>query len=220
MAAPRRPVRTKSGYVRVRVDARLAWGVDLHTGNNGQVHESVAGKDLIEPFTGRPDLDPVVAVEPHSRDLHGDLLVINRTITRAADGLGEIPAASVAPPTQAETTAINAALDHLGYTGPREIRAFTSHNAVRSTSRDGARAMDDIISDIIDWDQANKTYLAGEGQSGGRYIQRLEAADRMAEVEARWHHLPGGFVSERKLIKTHIQAVAESTQVATIEEVC
>ena len=37
--------------------------------------------------------------------------------------------------------------------------------------------MHDIISDIIDWDQANKAYLAGEGQSGARYIQRLEAAD-------------------------------------------
>ncbi len=80
--------------------------------------------------------------------------------------------------------------------------------------------MHDIISDIIDWEQANKAYLAGEGQSGERYIQRLEAADRMAEIEARWHHLPGGFLSERKLIKTHIQAVAESTQVATIQEVC
>ena len=54
--------------------------------------------------------------------------------------------------------------------------------------------MHDIISDIIDWDQANKAYLAGEGQSGERYIQRLEAADRMAEIEARWQHLPGGFL--------------------------
>ena len=80
--------------------------------------------------------------------------------------------------------------------------------------------MHDIISDIIDWDQANKTYLAGEGQSGERYILRLEAADRMAEIEARWHHLLRGFHGERKLIKTHIQAVAESTQVATLEEVC
>jgi len=80
--------------------------------------------------------------------------------------------------------------------------------------------MHDIISDIIDWDQANEAYLADEGQSGERYIQRLEAADRMAEIEARWHHLPGGFLSERKLIKTHIQAVAESTQAATNEEVC
>jgi hypothetical protein len=78
----------------------------------------------------------------------------------------------------------------------------------------------DIISDIIDWDQANEAYIAGEGQSGDRYIRRLEAADRMAEIEARWHHLPGGFLSERKLIKTHIQAVAESTQVATTEEMC
>jgi hypothetical protein len=78
----------------------------------------------------------------------------------------------------------------------------------------------DIISDIIDWDQANKAYTAGEGQSGERYIQRLEAADRMAEIEARWHHLPEGFHGERKLIKTHIQAVAKTTQVATNEELC
>jgi hypothetical protein len=78
----------------------------------------------------------------------------------------------------------------------------------------------DIISDIIDWDQANKAYTAGEGQSGERYLQRLEAADRMAEIEARWHHLPGGFLGEQKLIKAHVQAVAESTQVETLEEVC
>jgi hypothetical protein len=78
----------------------------------------------------------------------------------------------------------------------------------------------DIISDIIDCDQANKAYTAGEGQSGERYIQRLEAADRMAEIEARWHHLPGGFHGQRKLIKVHIQAVAETTQVASNEELC
>jgi hypothetical protein len=49
----------------------------------------------------------------------------------------------------------------------------------------------DIISDIIDCDEANKAYTAGEGQSGERYIQRLEAAVQMAEIEAWWHHLPG-----------------------------
>lgn len=80
--------------------------------------------------------------------------------------------------------------------------------------------MHDIISDIIDWDQANKAYTAGEGQSGERYIQRLEAADRMAEIEARWQHLPGGFHGERKLIKVHIHAVADSTLVSTKEELC
>ena len=52
--------------------------------------------------------------------------------------------------------------------------------------------MHDVISDIIDWDQANKAYMAGAGQSGERYIQRLEAADQKAEIEARWQHLPGG----------------------------
>ena len=80
--------------------------------------------------------------------------------------------------------------------------------------------MHDIISDIIDWDQANMAYLAGEGQSGERYLKRLEVADQMAEIEARWHHLPGGFLGQRKLIKTHIQAVAENAGVATLEEMC
>jgi hypothetical protein len=80
--------------------------------------------------------------------------------------------------------------------------------------------MHDIISDIIDWDQANKIYTAGEGQSGERYIQRLEAAGQMAEIEARWSHLPEGFHGARKLIKSHIQAIAETTQVASKEEMC
>lgn len=80
--------------------------------------------------------------------------------------------------------------------------------------------MQDIISDIIDWDEANRAYLAGEGQSGQRYIKRLEAADQMAEIEARWQHLPQGFHGERKMIKVHIQAVAETTQTASKEELC
>lgn len=80
--------------------------------------------------------------------------------------------------------------------------------------------MHDIISDIIDWDQVNKVYMAGEGQSGERYVQRLKAAAQMAEIEARWHHLPEGFHGARKLIKVHIQAVAETTQVASREELC
>jgi hypothetical protein len=80
--------------------------------------------------------------------------------------------------------------------------------------------MHDIIGDIIDWDQANKAYLAGKGQTGERYIQRLEAADQMAEIEARWQHQPGGFHGERKRIKIHIQAVADTTQVMSREELC
>lgn len=80
--------------------------------------------------------------------------------------------------------------------------------------------MHDIISDILDWDEANKAYTAGEGHLGELYMRRLEAAVQMAEVEARWQHLPGGFHSERKLIKVHIQAVAETTQVTSPEDLC
>jgi hypothetical protein len=38
--------------------------------------------------------------------------------------------------------------------------------------------MHDIIGEFIDWDQANKAYLAGKGHTGQRYTQRPEAADR------------------------------------------
>ena len=57
-----------------------------------------------------------VAVEPHGRDL----LVINRTITWADDGLSQINADALTPPAEAKATAMPAALDHLGYTGPRK----------------------------------------------------------------------------------------------------
>ena len=80
--------------------------------------------------------------------------------------------------------------------------------------------MHDIISDIIDWDEARKAYLAGEGATGERYDQRLETADLMAEIEARWHHLPGGFHAERKRIKIHIQAVADASPAISSEELC
>jgi hypothetical protein len=80
--------------------------------------------------------------------------------------------------------------------------------------------MHDIISDIIDWDQAHKAYLAGEGQTGQRYNQRLEAADLMAQIEVRWQHLPHGFHGERKRIKVHIRAVADAAPSMTSEDLC
>lgn len=36
--------------------------------------------------------------------------------------------------------------------------------------------MHDIISDILDWDEAHKMYVVGEGETGERYGQRLEPA--------------------------------------------
>lgn len=80
--------------------------------------------------------------------------------------------------------------------------------------------MHDIIGDIIDWDEAHNAYLAGVGQTGERYNQRLDAARQMAEIEDRWQYLPGGFHGERKRIKVHIQAVADTTQSITREELC
>jgi hypothetical protein len=80
--------------------------------------------------------------------------------------------------------------------------------------------MHDIIGDIVDWEEAHKVYLAAEGATGERYNQRLEAAEQMAEIEARWQHLPGGFHCQRKRIKIHIRAVADATQVMSREERC
>jgi hypothetical protein len=80
--------------------------------------------------------------------------------------------------------------------------------------------MHDIIGDIVDWDEARKVYLATEGATGERYNQRLEAAEQMAQIEARWQHLPGGFHGQRKQIKIHIQAVADTTLVTSKEALC
>jgi hypothetical protein len=80
--------------------------------------------------------------------------------------------------------------------------------------------MHDIVGDIIDWDEAHKAYLAGAGQAGERYNQRLDAARRMAEIEDRWQYLPGGFHGERKRIKVHIRAVADAALSMSSEELC
>lgn len=80
--------------------------------------------------------------------------------------------------------------------------------------------MHDIIGDIIDWDEAHKAYLAGEGATGERYNQRLKTAEKMAQIEARWQHLPGGFHAQRKLIKTHIRAVADTASSMSSEQLC
>jgi hypothetical protein len=108
--------------VRQRVYAMLAWAVDLHD-ESGQVHPSLAGKDLIEPFGDRPALDAIVAVEQDGSEFDGNLLVIKRTLTGpAGQRLEEISSGTVAPPTDAEAAAVNQALDFLGYTGPRQLR--------------------------------------------------------------------------------------------------
>jgi hypothetical protein len=80
--------------------------------------------------------------------------------------------------------------------------------------------MHDIIGDIVDWDEAHKVYLGTEGATGERYNQRLEAAEQMAQIEARWQHLPGGFHGERTLIKTHIRAVADAAPSMSSEQLC
>ncbi len=80
--------------------------------------------------------------------------------------------------------------------------------------------MHDIIGDIIDWDEAHKAYLAAEGTTGERYNQRLKTAEKMAQIEARWQYLPGGFHAQRKLIKTHIRAVADTASSMSSEQLC
>jgi len=114
-----RPVLT---VVRGRARATIAWGISLNSGPGGQLHESIAGLNLTDPLAARPDLEAVVSTETHGASRDQDLLVISRTATWAAEGLDEVPASTTAPPTQAETDALNAALDHLGYTGPRDIK--------------------------------------------------------------------------------------------------
>src|ERR1017187_6547036 len=80
--------------------------------------------------------------------------------------------------------------------------------------------MHDIIGDIVDWDEAHKVYITAEGATGERYNQRLEAVEQMADIEARWQHLPGGFHGQRKKIEIHIQAVADAAPSMSSEELC
>jgi hypothetical protein len=111
-----------AAFFRARAEVKLAWGVDLHTSQAGELHESVGYIDLTDPFTSRPDLDAVVGTEQHGPDFDGDLLVIRRTVTWAGHGLEEITTEKIAPPTGQEIAAVNSALDYLGYAGPRQIR--------------------------------------------------------------------------------------------------
>jgi len=77
-----------------------------------------------------------------------------------------------------------------------------------------------IITDVIDWDAEQKVYLAGDGATGERYSRRLATAERMAAIEARWQHLPGGFHGERHRIKVHMKDVADCADSMTSEELC
>jgi hypothetical protein len=113
-------------FFRPPAEVKLAWGIDLHTSESGGLHESIADLDLTDPFEDRPDLDEIVSTEQHGPDFDGNLLVIRRTLTWAGHGLGEIPAGKITPPTQEETAAMHAALDYLGYCGPREIRLLVA----------------------------------------------------------------------------------------------
>ncbi len=57
------------GYPWVRIDVKLGSGVDLHAGQPGRVHESIAGMDLTDPFTGRSRALPIRArPPPHKSD--------------------------------------------------------------------------------------------------------------------------------------------------------
>ena len=112
-------------------DAKLAWGVDLHATEYGELHESIEDVDAIENATllEVAALREVVAVETTGCEFDGHILVIKRTLTWAYDyGLREVKPESLAPPTEAEVAAVNAALDHLGYTGPRDIRLLLAAN--------------------------------------------------------------------------------------------
>lgn len=106
-------------------DAKLAWGVDLHTGPHGTVHESLATiKDMLDRVLGeRRDLARTVGIEGYGYQFTRSVLVINRTLTDVLDyGIGPVDRDRLSPPTRAEAAAAGAALDHLGYTGPRDIR--------------------------------------------------------------------------------------------------
>ena len=80
--------------------------------------------------------------------------------------------------------------------------------------------MHDIIRDVIEWDAAHESYVAPGGMAGERYARQIRAAERMEKIEARWEHLAGGFHGQRKMIRVHISAVADTAPSMSTEDLC
>lgn len=107
--------------------AAVGWGVDLHSGEGGRMHESLRPEEhFLRKAAGLgdcPDLKGIVTAELSGSTGDGDIVVLTRTMTRAPDdGCAAVTLKVLEQPCESEIRAVNAALDLLGYTGPRHVR--------------------------------------------------------------------------------------------------
>jgi hypothetical protein len=74
------------------------------------------------PWERRLDAAVPVTFENYGYEFGGTMLVIKRSYSQAGLAAAVIDPATLAPPSESETAAVNMVLDHLGYDGPREIK--------------------------------------------------------------------------------------------------
>lgn len=74
------------------------------------------------------------------------------------------------------------------------------------------RALEDPVFDIYNWDKAQAEYTDPAGANASeRALNRIAAAQRMGEIEARYESLPGGFRSHRDHIKRIVDGMPPLT---------
>lgn len=113
-----------------KVAAVLGW-TEEHPGWPDHLHglsrlereasdEYKAHQAQLEAYSQRREAAVPVELDKFGYELGSTALVVKRTRTRIEWSCVPVDAATLEPPTEAERAALNAVLDHLGFTGDRE----------------------------------------------------------------------------------------------------